>query len=76
MFCCVLEAESQETQGGGGGKGSVWEHVSVNHCRQQKKKESSAASRDVNLRLYIPCRTECVWSCLGHRLGSRGVYGR
>lgn len=22
----------------GGGKGSVWEHVSVNHCRQQKKR--------------------------------------
>lgn len=36
MFCCVLEAESQETQGGVE-KGSVWEHVSVNHCRQQKK---------------------------------------
>ena len=45
MFCCVLE--SWETQGGE--KGSVWEHVSVNHCQQQKKKkkESSAASRDV-----------------------------
>lgn len=37
MFCCVLEAESQETQGGVE-KGSVWEHVSVNHCRQQKKR--------------------------------------
>lgn len=40
------------------------------------KTKSSAASCEENLCLYIPCRTECVWSCLSHRLGSRGVYGR
>lgn len=76
MFCCVLEAESQETQGGGGGKGFCVGTCECKSLSTAKKKESSAASRDVNLRLYIPCRTECVWSCLGHRLGSRGVYGR
>lgn len=75
MFCCVLEAESQETQGGGG-KGFCVGTCECKSLSTAKKKESSAASRDVNLRLYIPCRTECVWSCLGHRLGSRGVYGR
>lgn len=42
----------------------------------QKRTESSAATHDEKLRLYIPCRTECVWSCLSHRLGSWGVYGR
>lgn len=48
------------------------EHASVNLCHQQK----GVVSRDGNLRLYIPCRTECVWSFLSHRLGSRGVYER
>ena len=50
---------------------NMWVYITVNI-----KKKPSAASREVNLRLYIPCRTECVWSCLSHRLGSRGVYGR
>lgn len=38
---------------------------------------SSAADDDRTLlRRCIPCRTECVWRCLSHRLGSRGVHGR
>lgn len=76
FFCLTLLVFSFLITGSGYSCSSEGSFMYVIHKSNASMMSSAAVDDRTLLRRCIPCRTECVWRCLSHRLGSRGVHGR